>query len=382
MPARIKTRRRPDRLAGLLRIRSSGFLRVSRRWRCQSRSCVPVGAIRGAGDTRAIRESLERNGQYRPIVVNRRTMEVLAGNHTLAAALELGWDGARGRRLWMSMTSRRSGSCWSITAAMTSPATTAALLAELLEELPDLDGTGYDLASLDELLEELGRPAFADEDELPATPPKPRTRPGEVIELGRHRLVCGDARDAGAYERLLGAEQARLLWTDPPYGVSYTGKTERAAPDRKRRSRRSRGAARGRVRARGAALAAGPRLYVAHPAGAAVAHVWQRFCGPGLAAAPDARLGQGRARARARRLPLPPRADPVRLQAGRGTPRPRRQRLVWRQHPDVGARGRAPARLARAPDDEPPGADRDRAHATQASAAISCSTRSPVPARP
>lgn len=48
------------------------------------------------GDTQAIADSLERNGQYRPIVVNKgthtsRPNEVLAGNHTLAAAQQLGW---------------------------------------------------------------------------------------------------------------------------------------------------------------------------------------------------------------------------------------------------------------------------------------------------
>src|SRR5829696_8752031 len=44
------------------------------------------------GDLAALKESIERNGQYRPIVVNRRSMEVLAGNHTLFAAGELGWE--------------------------------------------------------------------------------------------------------------------------------------------------------------------------------------------------------------------------------------------------------------------------------------------------
>jgi ParB-like chromosome segregation protein Spo0J len=43
------------------------------------------------GAVAAIKESLEQKGQYRPIVVRRQTMEVLAGNHTLQAAKELGW---------------------------------------------------------------------------------------------------------------------------------------------------------------------------------------------------------------------------------------------------------------------------------------------------
>lgn len=43
------------------------------------------------GDVGAIVTSLEHHGQYRPIVVNARTQEVLAGNHTLQAAKALGW---------------------------------------------------------------------------------------------------------------------------------------------------------------------------------------------------------------------------------------------------------------------------------------------------
>src|SRR5262249_21972971 len=56
---------------------------------------VPIDSVRGyarnprRGDLAAIKRSLEVNGQYRPIVVNRRTGEVLAGNHTWLAAREL-----------------------------------------------------------------------------------------------------------------------------------------------------------------------------------------------------------------------------------------------------------------------------------------------------
>lgn len=47
---------------------------------------------------------------------------------------------------------------------------------------------------------------------------------GGVYELGPHRLTCGDARDAGAWPRvLLAGEQLACLWTDPPYGVRVTG---------------------------------------------------------------------------------------------------------------------------------------------------------------
>jgi ParB-like chromosome segregation protein Spo0J len=59
---------------------------------------VPIGDLKPfprnprRSDLAAIKESLLKNGQYRPIVVNRPTTEVLAGNHTLQAAKELGWS--------------------------------------------------------------------------------------------------------------------------------------------------------------------------------------------------------------------------------------------------------------------------------------------------
>ena len=125
MPARIKTRRRPDRLAGLLRIRSSGFLRVSRRWRCQSRSCVPVGAIRGVGTRERSARALSATastGRSWSIAARWRCWLAITRWRRRSSSAGRSWR----RRLWMSMTSRRSGSCWSITAAMTSPAMTAA----------------------------------------------------------------------------------------------------------------------------------------------------------------------------------------------------------------------------------------------------------------
>lgn len=53
---------------------------------------TPYGNNPRRGNLQVIVESLERHGQYRPIVVRAKTFEVLAGNHTLAAAVELGWE--------------------------------------------------------------------------------------------------------------------------------------------------------------------------------------------------------------------------------------------------------------------------------------------------
>ena len=171
------------------------------------------------GDVDAIKESLESNGQYRAIVVRAATNEVLAGNHTLLAAKELGWtrisvtlidcDAEQAKRIVLADNRTNDLAGYDHHA-----------LAELLQELPDLDGTGYDQAALDALLDELA-PEPLLEDEAPPLPPEPRTCSGDLYELGGHRLLCGDARDPCAYARLLGESRAHLLWTDPPYGVAY-----------------------------------------------------------------------------------------------------------------------------------------------------------------
>ena len=49
----------------------------------------------------------------------------------------------------------------------------------------------------------------------------PRTQVGDVYELGRHKLICGDSTDESTYKKLLGDEKPRLIFTDPPYSIDY-----------------------------------------------------------------------------------------------------------------------------------------------------------------
>jgi site-specific DNA-methyltransferase (adenine-specific) len=180
------------------------------------------------GDVATIVESLRANGQYRPIVVRSSTREVLAGNHTLAAARELGWseiaatfvdvDDEQAARI--VLVDNRANDVAGYDEAE---------LAELLRGLPDLEGTGYDQAALDALVYGLEQaPAQAPDgiDELPDA--QPIARLGDVFVLGPHRVVCGDATDPEAVAALMVRERAQAMWTDPPYGVEYVGKTRDA----------------------------------------------------------------------------------------------------------------------------------------------------------
>jgi DNA modification methylase len=76
-----------------------------------------------------------------------------------------------------------------------------------------------DLAAMLRSLAPEPRTALTDPDDVPEVPAEPYVKPGELWLLGDHRLLCGDATDPAAVERLLDGAEPRLLATDPPYGV-------------------------------------------------------------------------------------------------------------------------------------------------------------------
>jgi DNA modification methylase len=59
-----------------------------------------------------------------------------------------------------------------------------------------------------------------DEDEVPETPAEPKTKPGDIYQLGRHRLMCGDSTSIDAVERLMAGERAGMTFTSPPYNAA------------------------------------------------------------------------------------------------------------------------------------------------------------------
>ena len=196
---------------------------------------VPIGDLRHygknprKGDVEAIAESLKYNGQFKPIVVRKGTNEVLAGNHTLKAARDvLKWD--RIAATYMDCTDDEAARIVVADNRTSDLATNDYdILKEVLGALPNLEGTGYTTEDLEGMLHGIQEPATpkAQADDYPEQVPT-ISRPGDVWHLGRHRVVCGDATDPAAYRALLNGKPADLMWTDPPYGVDYVGKTKEA----------------------------------------------------------------------------------------------------------------------------------------------------------
>ncbi len=103
----------------------------------------------------------------------------------------------------------------------------AAELEELSIALPELDLdlslTGFETAEIKALLADFGSENDAPEDWRPPTAGPAVSRPGDVWILGKHRILCGDAREPAAYSRLMEDQRAAAVFTDPPYNVAIHG---------------------------------------------------------------------------------------------------------------------------------------------------------------
>ena len=170
-----------------------------------------------AKNLKAIADSLEQFGQRKPIVVWGRT--VVAGNGTMAAARTLGWTEIQIVRVpddWSSdqvkayaLADNRSAEL-----AEWDEQVLASQLLELQQAEFDIELLGFEIP-VDEVQDVV-------EDEIPDQV-EPKAKLGDVWQLGRHRLMCGDATDTATVQKLMAGNEAALVFTDPPYNVAFTG---------------------------------------------------------------------------------------------------------------------------------------------------------------
>ena len=82
------------------------------------------------------------------------------------------------------------------------------------------DAAGIKLQTIEAQLEKV------EEDNVPEPPAEPRTRPGELWQLGDHVLMCGDSTSPEAMQKLLSETKPSMVFTDPPYGVAIGDKNK------------------------------------------------------------------------------------------------------------------------------------------------------------
>ena len=173
---------------------------------------------------RSIREfGVVENLVARPHPTLTGKFELLSGNQRLRVLRELGHatapvvvvDLADAPARLLAQTLNR-------TRGVDDPAAYAALLEELLQKFAPARVAEYlpeSEATIFRALREY-RPEGGLEEAVVEPPAEPRSRPGELYELGPHRLLCGDATNPEHVALLMCTEQAGLMATDPPYGVS------------------------------------------------------------------------------------------------------------------------------------------------------------------
>ena len=177
-----------------------------------------------------ISTSIERFGFTNPVLVS-DAGEIIAGHGRVEAAKLLGLKAVPTLALSHLTVAERRAYVLADNKLALNAGWDRDILAIELQSLVDLDFdvelTGFSLAEVDFVLAEAsdadphGRDA--PEDAVPAIAAEPVSRSGDLWLLGRHRLLCGDTRDADAMDRLMAGERADLVFTDPPYNVAIDG---------------------------------------------------------------------------------------------------------------------------------------------------------------
>ena len=176
----------------------------------------------------AVAESIKEFGWRAPIVVDENHV-IIAGHTRLLAAKQLGLDTVP-VHVAKGLTPEQ------IKAYRIADNKTGEIAEwdyDLLPmELADLQMADFDLSLLGFNADELDKllngdnsviDGETDPDAVPEVPEEPVSKPGEVYQLGDHVLMCGDSTSSDDVVRLMNGKQADMVFTDPPYGVSYKG---------------------------------------------------------------------------------------------------------------------------------------------------------------
>ena len=176
---------------------------------------------KGDKEYEKIKQSLLNFGYVDPIIVN-EDLTVIGGHQRLTVLKDLDYETAK---CVIVKLSKEDEKALNIALNKITGQWDDALLADLLLDLQEsdfnLDLTGFEPPEIDNILsnvhdKELSEDEFDVEEELK----KPTvSRRGDIWQLGKHRVICGDSTKSETYEQLLGDKKANLVVTDPPYNV-------------------------------------------------------------------------------------------------------------------------------------------------------------------
>jgi DNA modification methylase len=175
-----------------------------------------------------IAASIKEFGWTNPILVDGAS-GIIAGHGRLLAARKLGYTEVPTIELsQLTETQKKAYIIADNRLALNAGWDNQILTIELNDLLADgyaLEILGFDPKELNALLEPEQVQGLTDEDEAPPVPVEAKTKPGDIYQMGKHRLMCGDSCSISDMERL--CDQPVDMWlTDPPYNVDMTAKNE------------------------------------------------------------------------------------------------------------------------------------------------------------
>lgn len=176
---------------------------------------------KGDKEYEKIKQSLLKFGYVDPIIVN-EDLTVIGGHQRLTVLKDLDYETAKCVIVKLSKEDEKAlNIALNKITGQWDDALLAYLLLDLQESDFNLDLTGFEPPEIDDILsnvhdKELSEDEFDVEEELK----KPTlSRHGDIWQLGKHRVICGDSTKAETYKQLLDDRKANLVVTDPPYNV-------------------------------------------------------------------------------------------------------------------------------------------------------------------
>lgn len=204
---------------------------ISIRYQAVSALMPRLGNARthSAKQLRQIADSIRQFGFTNPVLVDAENV-IIAGHGRVAAAQAIGLETVP----TVCLDGLSAAEIRAYVIADNRLAETAGwdreILAIELQNLAELDLdfdvtiTGFEMAEIDVLIGDLDAEPDADPaDAVPAINGPAVTWPGDLWQIGPHRLICADATEDQSLVRLLGGERAQLVFTDPPYNVKIDG---------------------------------------------------------------------------------------------------------------------------------------------------------------
>ncbi len=176
-----------------------------------------------------IATSIKAFGFNNPVLVD-KAGTIIAGHGRVAAARKLGLETVPCVRLEHLSEAQKRAYILADNKLAEKAGWDREILAIELQHLADLDldfditATGFEMAEIDLLLSDTDADQADPADAVPEVAVGPAvTQPGDVWQIGGHRLICGDSTRSETYARLLGGGRAQMVFTDPPYNVKIDG---------------------------------------------------------------------------------------------------------------------------------------------------------------